>query len=338
MSAHTTLPDGIFVCPECATPLPSRNTLICLKCQHEVRKEDSIFIFTDDPDLKLDGDEIKYFGYEHIGAAYDAAGNCTTWEIFRKLGVLVSEILDSDGICLDLGAGTGIGAIPISQAGRRVIAGDISRAMLTILVNAAQKVGALQNIVACRMNAFAIPISSNSVDVVVVNELLHLVSEPERVVNEAKRVLKPEGCLITYSREAVESASASPNTVDLFRKVTHSFHHEYWDMIRKRGQQPTSRLGWFGRNIVADKLAELFAHRKEYFGDEPTPYTSTYTIGEYLHRLKHLGFSDQVQVDRRISDEVFIELESRFKKEYGSEYASIADTASHRPGLWIYWD
>lgn len=332
---HANLPKGILICPNCRAIL-SDNSLVCSKCQYEVKKEDSILIFTDDPDLNLDGDDGKYVGYEHIGEAYDAGGNCVTSPIYRKFGELVSEIVTPDGLCLDLGAGTGKAAVTIGQARCKVIAGDISRTMLSILVRAALEVGALPNIMACRMNAFDIPIASNTVDTVVVNELLHLVSEPERVVNEAKRVLRPGGRFVTYSEKTVDSQSEDTGSAKLFQEVTRAFLHEYWDMMRKRGQHPTHRLGWFGRNIVDEKLSGMFAHHQEYCGDDPVTYKSDYKVGEYIHRLRHSGFSDQVCVDDRISIEICDELESRYSMKYGSDFKSIANTSFSQPWLSIY--
>ncbi len=46
------------------------------------------------------------------------------------------------------------------------------------------------------MNALEIPLTDNSIDTVVANSVLHLISNPEKVISEIYRVLKKGGKFI----------------------------------------------------------------------------------------------------------------------------------------------
>lgn len=58
--------------------------------------------------------------------------------------------------------------------------------------------GRYTNLVLAQMNAYDIMLPDNSIDIVVENAMLHLVDNPESVLKEIVRVLKPSGRLIRY--------------------------------------------------------------------------------------------------------------------------------------------
>jgi len=104
-------------------------------------------------------------------------------------------------IVLDVGAGTGRVAIPLAAHGCRVVAIDVSEAMLGRLL---EKRDALRSLPlrslpplrALRGAAAALPFGAATFDAVVVARLLYLVDEWRGAVDEAARVLRPGGRLL----------------------------------------------------------------------------------------------------------------------------------------------
>lgn len=117
---------------------------------------------------------------------------------------------------LDIACGTGIVTRRLLRPGRTVIGVDRSPGML---VPAAQRIpgGAVCG------DATRLPFASGSVDAVVMVWLLHLLPDPEAVLAEALRVLRPGGRLVTTVDK--EAAYFTENS-DLAR-ATAELRHQY---------------------------------------------------------------------------------------------------------------
>ena len=183
----------MFLCSNCKAIIELPR---CSECGNEYELKKGVWQLSDMPDMVVDGEDDKYIGYEHIGENY--SGN-RKYVIEDKDFAVAKEIahLTGDGIFLDLACGDGCFTVPVASLGTKVIAGDISNTMLKVLKQKAEenKVS-LQNVTLCRMNALEIPLADESVDTVVANSVLHLISNPEKVIGEICRVLKKGGCFI----------------------------------------------------------------------------------------------------------------------------------------------
>jgi ubiquinone/menaquinone biosynthesis C-methylase UbiE len=93
---------------------------------------------------------------------------------------------------LEVGIGTGRIALPLAPHVAFTTGVDISGDMLRILELKRQD-EVLSPVEADGLN---LPYASNIFDFAVVVHVLHLVSHPKRVLEEIKRTLKPEGCLL----------------------------------------------------------------------------------------------------------------------------------------------
>jgi SAM-dependent methyltransferase len=116
------------------------------------------------------------------------------------------------GTLLEVGVGTGAIALPLAETGLDVVGVDLSRPMLA---RAHERLG---NRVACA-DAHRLPVATGSVSDVVTVWVLHVVAEPERVVHEIARVLRPGG------RWCSVSSDATSGTTDLDR-VLHDFNRD----------------------------------------------------------------------------------------------------------------
>jgi ArsR family transcriptional regulator len=102
-------------------------------------------------------------------------------------------LLDEEWTVGDLGTGTGQLAATLAPFVRRVIAVDQSRAMLAA---ARQRVRNHENVELRAGDLESLPIEDGELDAAVLVLVLPYVAEPERVLAEAARVLKPGGRLL----------------------------------------------------------------------------------------------------------------------------------------------
>lgn len=101
------------------------------------------------------------------------------------------------GLAVDIGAGTGAIAIPIASSCGRVVAVDVSQAMLDRLSERAAAEG-VTNLETVAAPAERLELDAGSVDVVVSNYALHhlLDADKERFVHQAAGWLRPGGWIV----------------------------------------------------------------------------------------------------------------------------------------------
>jgi demethylmenaquinone methyltransferase/2-methoxy-6-polyprenyl-1,4-benzoquinol methylase len=108
-------------------------------------------------------------------------------------------INQKDIMILDICTGTATNAIAVANRYKeaRIIGIDISKEMLHIAKNKVQKLD-LNNIKLYEMNATETTFKDNTFDVILISLVLHEVPEElaEKILKEAKRLLKPEGKLL----------------------------------------------------------------------------------------------------------------------------------------------
>ncbi len=110
----------------------------------------------------------------------------------------ISHLIKGDEIVLDVGAGSGYFSLSIASklTSGKVICLDLSEEMLHRLKGIANKKGLSSKIQILRGEASSINLENESVDLVVSNYLFHELAEPESVLREMIRVLKPGGWVI----------------------------------------------------------------------------------------------------------------------------------------------
>lgn len=303
----------MFTCPKCKSTLTSFH---CPECGYDVPQINSILQFCDDPPVKLDG-KNKYIGYDNIGEDFDPAvtfWNTNTTErygVYEACGDLIAKKFGTNISVLDLGAGLGTASLPLAKNGIFTIAGDISNVMLQTAVKRAD--GKLCNLICARMNAYDIPLADNSVDIVVENALLHLVDEPEGVIREIVRVLKPNGCLIRYGSysQPLNEEEAQKNSYcnsilssisDVFYETLHKlgyegiwFDNHFTDIIPRYFDKPY--------NIVDNNFSEVFTDKLKF----------------RLHRLKTGAHSDLQNIPKEYIDTAWNNANEHAVRKYGAD-------------------
>lgn len=305
----------MFKCPKCGN---SYEIPTC-QCGYTVCQNKKIWQLSDAPDIVLDGEGDKYIGYEHIGENY--TGSKKKYKIEEKDYKIAEKVaeLTGEGIFLDLACGNGYLAVPVASFNTKVIAGDISNTMLSILMEKAEINDiSLNNVTACRMNALDIPIEDNSISCVTANSVLHLISNPTKVIEEIKRVLKADGVFICLAdAPAREKCPEYDNS--LCNEIVHEFYNTYWKKLIKRDIHPTKYSWKFDRN---DVCCRLFKNVEKDIIKYDREYSRTIKEG-FLTRIWNRGFSDQVAVPRDIHDEVILEVYEEIASKYGSQFSDV---------------
>jgi len=305
----------MFKCPKCKSKM---DLPACKLCGYEVPKQNNIWILTDMPDIVIEGDGDKYIGYEHIGEHYSGSRKYIIEERDLLFAKEISR-LTGDGIFLDLACGDGCFTVPCASFGKKIIAGDISCTMLSILQKKAEKNNiSLANVTLCRMNALDIPLEDETVQTVVANGVLHLISNPEKVIKEIYRVLKKGGAFICQDdRPGVVKETKFDN--EKYNEIVNSMYRHYWDIMMGHGIMP-KKFSWkFNRDAFCDLLFEKKTSKLIKRGNE---YEIPLKDG-FLPRFIGRGFSEQVNVPKDLHEEAINKLMNEFKQKYGEDFINI---------------
>lgn len=137
------------------------------------------------------------------------------WSDDRKEVLPVDRIMEKmelrkHDIVADLGAGNGYFTIPMAKyTEETVYAVDIEPRMLGLLKNQAEH-EQINNIRDITAGLDDTPISENSIDKVLVSQVIHEVPSLENALNEIKRILKPDGVLFLIEFNTTESDDGPP--------------------------------------------------------------------------------------------------------------------------------
>lgn len=167
---------------------------------------------TSDAQLLMSSDQtISYCA--SVARSFEQARAHTDHEEVLKciLNTLASNFQAKHDVqILDLGCGTGLLTIPLAERYpfAQFIGADRSQAMLDI---ASKKAGA--NKVRWELqDALSLSYPNNSIDVVLMSNLLHHFQNPQDVVEQAVRILKPNGVIVNVYG-AIEDIAEDPDHV-----------------------------------------------------------------------------------------------------------------------------
>jgi len=322
----------MFICLSCKNEyqLPK-----CNQCGNTSDKFEGIWQLTDDADKVVEGDGDKYIGYEHIGEHYSGDRKYIISEADALFANEISHFT-SDGVFLDLGCGDGRLTVPTARNGTKIIAADISNKMMNILQKKAHinKVS-LDSVTLCRMNALNILLADESVDCVVSNSVLHLISNPEKVIKEIHRVLKPNGCFVFQDDRPGKTSDNSYDVklrflakcLSFFRKIRNTKYNNaadeiyslYWELLAEHDVKPQKYSWKFDCDGVCDGL---FSSKSEVIIPFNTEYCDKLKDG-FLTRLAGRGFSDQVNVPADLHEKVLADVLEQVAQKHGADFGEL---------------
>jgi ubiquinone/menaquinone biosynthesis C-methylase UbiE len=120
-------------------------------------------------------------------------------KVFKKTYSAIIENIESDlnigHNLLEIGTGTGIIPFSIYTKISSIVATDISSEMIRI-ANQKLKKSEIKNIDFQIQDSYNLTLPDKSFDIVIAVNLLHILYEPEKPLNEVKRVMKDNGIFI----------------------------------------------------------------------------------------------------------------------------------------------
>ena len=306
---------NMFLCPKCGFEFEMPD---CAYCGYCATSMGGIWQLTNDPDVVTHGSGDQYIGYESIGEAYSGNRKHTIEYSDVLLAKEISKIT-GNGIFLDLGCGDGCLSVPVARFGTKVIAADISNSMLKILQQKARMNHvSLKNTVLCRMNALNITIPDDTIDCVVANSVLHLISRPEKVLNEIYRVLKPNGCFVIRDDQPGKVPD-SPYDNTRYHDIVNELYALYWKTLESQKIYPQKYNWQFDRDSMCTKL---FKSKEEMTIPLRVEYKNKLK-DEFLPRFMGRGFSDQVNVPAALHTKAVFNAIESVKQQYGNDFDEI---------------
>ncbi len=155
--------------------------------------------------FKLDLEQLQRVRENRARTAEDYFGEIAeTWDNLRALhypnekieAALIEQIdEDASGRMIDIGTGTGRMLELFGGQFDRSDGIDMSHRMLTVARANLERSG-VSNVNVRQADAQALPFEDHCADLVTIHQVLHYIDEPERVLGEAARVLRPGGTLL----------------------------------------------------------------------------------------------------------------------------------------------
>lgn len=131
--------------------------------------------------------------FERQAARYDTAG-ATTSRVDILAWVVARLPLSAGSRALDVAAGTGQLSCALAEAAARVLAVDLTAAMLARAARRRRERG-LGNLDLCLARAEALPVAAAAFDLVACRLAVHHMAEPRAAVAEMARACAPGGCV-----------------------------------------------------------------------------------------------------------------------------------------------
>jgi SAM-dependent methyltransferase len=129
-------------------------------------------------------------GFDHAVRYYDETRDLSPEVREGSAELLADEFRGAENV-IDIGAGTGIMAIPLAQRGVPIHGLDLSRRMLRELLKKAR--AARTSVPVIVGDATRVPMRDDSVDGVVMRHVLHLVTDWREALREVARITRPGG-------------------------------------------------------------------------------------------------------------------------------------------------
>ena len=141
-------------------------------------------------------DEIREKYWSRFSATYDENQEYVVGKTFlNEVKRNINNLTDL-GEVLELGCGTGYFTESIVKNAKHVFATDLSEELLG---KARERLGESDKITFQKENGMAITFTSNKFDTVFMANVIHVIENPQRVLQECYRVLKDNGLLVITS-------------------------------------------------------------------------------------------------------------------------------------------
>ena len=190
----------------------------------------------------------KPVSHERVFRSKDYAENYAKqhWKMAEKFGQDYGQKLAAqkflDGKIIDVGCGFGATNLALAQRfpDSEILGIDLSEPLLEIAVEAAKEANLSGRVRFEPADVQQIPYPENTFDVAININMLHLVDDPIRMLNEIERVLVPGGylfvsdlrrSLLGYVEDEIRSALTIPEAKNLFEESELRHGNYRWGLL-----------------------------------------------------------------------------------------------------------
>ncbi|MBQ4514355.1 MAG: methyltransferase domain-containing protein [Anaerolineaceae bacterium] len=131
--------------------------------------------------------------WDNVAGVYDLFVNVVNWKTHEKLRQIIAGLIKPGDTVLECACGTGLLSTVIASKCGTLTATDFSEKMLK---RAKKNCSAFHNITFRYADITALDFPDSSFDKVVAGNVIHLLDEPLKALDELNRVCKPGGMLI----------------------------------------------------------------------------------------------------------------------------------------------
>lgn len=131
--------------------------------------------------------------WDRVAGVYDLFVNVINGKTHKALRRIVADLIEPDDIVLECACGTGLLSKVIAGKCKQLIATDFAPKMLK---RAEKNCEAYRNVVFRQASILSLSFQDGSFDKVVAGNVIHLLDEPLKALNELDRVCRPGGKLI----------------------------------------------------------------------------------------------------------------------------------------------
>lgn len=131
--------------------------------------------------------------WDRVAGVYDLFVNVINGKTHKALRRIVADLIEPDDIVLECACETGLLSKVIAGKCKQLIATDFAPKMLK---RAEKNCEAYRNVVFRQANILSLSFQDGSFDKVVAGNVIHLLDEPLKALNELDRVCRPGGKLI----------------------------------------------------------------------------------------------------------------------------------------------
>jgi len=155
--------------------------------------------------------------YDAAAASYDATRGGTARA--EAAAAAVAQLVHLPGLLLDVGGATGLIGERLRSRGHRVAVADLSAGMLRL---------ATARVPGCtlRMTADRLGLANATFDTAIAIWLLHLTRNPETLIAEVARILRPGGRFVTTVDKSAAQGIRQENAPDALPRVIEACHTE----------------------------------------------------------------------------------------------------------------
>lgn len=131
--------------------------------------------------------------WSKISGVYDLVENIYNGKANARTTDYVASLMDKDDKVLECACGTGMFSVKISPCVKSLTATDFSDGMLR---RAKKKCSKFSNVLVESGDITALKYEDNSFDKAVAANVIHLLDDPKKAIDELKRVVKPGGTIV----------------------------------------------------------------------------------------------------------------------------------------------